>query len=128
MRTSRLSFLLAAALLAAAPAARANGRFPTAQQLAVPPNDPDLLLLMATFGVNVSHDKGATWQWVCEGAVGYQSNENPTLGVTQADSILISTFEGLGVSTDQSCTWTLPKLYGGCLTRTGGSLAPFGTA
>jgi hypothetical protein len=107
---SRLALALAAALAALATAADAgaNGRFPTAQQVAVPPNDPSMLVLMATFGVSFSYDKGSTWSWVCEGAVGYMSNENPILGVTEDDSILVGTFEGLGITTDRGCTWTLP--------------------
>jgi hypothetical protein len=106
---SRLALALGLAALATAADASANGRFPTAQQLAVPPNDPSMLVLMATFGVNFSYDKGSTWSWVCEGAVGYMSNENPILGITEADSILVGTFEGLGVTTDRGCTWTLPS-------------------
>jgi hypothetical protein len=105
-RFAQLASGLAVATLACA--AHANGRFPTAQQIALAPNDPDLMLLMATYGVNVSHDKGKTWDWVCETAVGYMSNEDPTLGITQRDTILISTFEGLGASSDQACSWTLP--------------------
>jgi hypothetical protein len=90
-----------------APLARANGRFPTAQQLAPAPTDPTLLSLMATFGVVVSTDTGANWDWVCEKAVGYQGTEDPTLGVTANGTILIATFEGLGLTTDRGCTWTL---------------------
>ncbi len=64
--------------------------------------------MMATFGVNWTHDNGKNWDWTCEGAVGYLSNENPVLGVTQNDSVIIGTFEGIGVTTDQGCNWTLP--------------------
>jgi MYXO-CTERM domain-containing protein len=106
-RALALSVTTAAAALLTAPLARANGRFPTAQQLAPAPADPSLIPLMATFGVTISKDNGGSWGWVCENAVGYQSSENPTLGVTAKDAILISTFEGLGVSTDQGCTWTM---------------------
>jgi hypothetical protein len=106
----RLAYFLAVSAIVAASAgdARANGRFPAAQQIAVPPNDPNLLVMMATFGVNWTHDNGANWDWTCEGAVGYQSNENPVLGVTQSDAVVIGAFEGIGVTTDQGCTWTLP--------------------
>ena len=107
---SRLACFLAASAIVAASSgdARANGRFPAAQQIAVPPNDPSLLVMMATFGVNWTHDNGKNWDWTCEGAVGYQSNENPVLGVTQSDAVVIGTFEGVGVTTDQGCNWTLP--------------------
>jgi hypothetical protein len=101
-----LPALLASAVLFA-PDARANGRFPTAQQLAPSPTDPTFVPLMATFGVVISKDTGANWDWVCELAVGYESSENPTLGVTANNAVLISTFEGLGVTTDRGCTWTI---------------------
>jgi MYXO-CTERM domain-containing protein len=97
---------LCAAILLAAPSARANGRFPTAQQIAPSPTDPKLLALMATFGVEISQDQGANWDWACELAVGYQSNENPVLGVMGNGAILVGAFEGLGISTDVGCSWS----------------------
>jgi hypothetical protein len=110
-RFSSPSLALASSALAVttllAPLARANGRFPTAQQLAPSPTDPTFIPLMATFGVVISTDTGATWDWVCEGAVGYQSSENPTLGVTANNTVLIATFEGLGMTTDRGCTWSM---------------------
>jgi MYXO-CTERM domain-containing protein len=63
---------------------------------------------MATFGVLLSSDNGRSWGWVCEMAVGYQSSENPTLGITQTNNLLASTFEGLATTPDRGCTWTLP--------------------
>jgi hypothetical protein len=111
VRTSFPLACLACGVLAAgtlaAPVARANGRFPTSQQLAPSPTDPTFFSLMATFGVVMSKDSGENWDWVCEQAVGYQSSENPTLGVTANNTVLISTFEGLGVTTDRGCTWTI---------------------
>jgi hypothetical protein len=101
-----LSFGLSGALLFGALDANANGRFPTAQQLAPSPTDPTLLGMMATFGVVLSEDQGASWNWICEMAVGYQSNENPVLGITSTNSILVGAFEGLGITTDRGCTWS----------------------
>ncbi len=100
------SAALAAVALSVSPA-RANGRFPTAQQLAPSPTDPTFVPMMATFGVVISKDTGASWDWVCEGAVGYDSSENPTLGVTANNTILAATFEGLAVTTDRGCTWSI---------------------
>jgi MYXO-CTERM domain-containing protein len=109
VRFAPISLACGAVAVAAltAPAARANGRFPTAQQLAPSPTDPNFLSLMATFGVVVSKDTGRNWDWVCELAVGYEPSENPTLGVTANNNVLISTFEGLGVTTDRGCNWTI---------------------
>jgi hypothetical protein len=103
-----LTGAVCAGILLTSPAARANGRFPTPQQIALSPTDPTLMGMMATFGVLVSHDNGASWGWVCEMAVGYQSSENPTLGITSNNVILASTFEGLATTPDRGCTWTLP--------------------
>ena len=90
------------------PIARANGRFPTPQQIALSPGDAGFMAMMATFGVLTSTDNGASWNWVCEMGVGYQSSENPTLGITDDGNLLIATFEGLGLTSDRGCTWTLP--------------------
>jgi hypothetical protein len=107
LRHLPLACSVLAAVTASASVARANGRFPTAQQLAPSSTDPTFLSMMATFGVEISTDTGAHWDWVCEMAVGYQSSENPTLGVTANNNVLVSTFEGLGITTDRGCTWTM---------------------
>ena len=68
MRSSCFAATAVAALLLVVPAreARANGRFPAANQLAHSPTDPKLFVLRTTFGILVSHDAGASWDWVCE--------------------------------------------------------------
>ncbi|HEY2509729.1 MAG TPA: hypothetical protein VGI39_02700 [Polyangiaceae bacterium] len=96
------------AAVALSPSARANGRFPAAQQIVPSPHDPNVLALMATFGVEISQDNGANWDWVCETAVGYMSNDNPMLGITQSGNVLIGAFTGLGITTNLGCAWTLP--------------------
>jgi hypothetical protein len=106
-RSARAACAVACAALVSVPAvAWANGRFPAAQQLAPSPSDPNVIAMMATFGVVLSQDDGANWDWVCEGAVGYQSNENPMLGITQGGTILLGAFEGLGLSTNAGCAWS----------------------
>lgn len=96
--------LVAAALLAPS-AARANGRFPSASQLVLRPGHADEMALRATFGVLVSSDRGATWDWICESAVGYGTSEDPALSVTAGGGLLASTLEGLAVSSDHGCSW-----------------------
>jgi hypothetical protein len=63
------------------------------------------MALRATFGILVSADRGATWDWICESAVGYGTNEDPALGITSGGGLLASTREGLAVSTDRGCSW-----------------------
>ncbi len=84
--------------------AHANGRFPTASQLVIRPGHPEQMALRTTFGVLVSSDRAATWSFICEAAVGYQSSEDPALSVTGGGTLLASTGEGLAVSPD-GCAW-----------------------
>ena len=85
--------------------ARANGRFPESSQILFAPNDPNLMLMRATFGLLVSHDRGTTWDWICEAAVGFSGVEDPMYAVTPSAAILGTTFQGLTVSRDRGCNW-----------------------
>ena len=55
---------LSCALLAGS--AAANGRFPRAQRLLEVHDDPNVLVLSATYGVLITADRGATWRHLCE--------------------------------------------------------------
>jgi hypothetical protein len=92
--------------LTAAPAF-ANGRLPAANQLVVAPSDPTFMALRATFGVIVSHDSGNSWYWICETATGYDAQEiqDPSLGITANNSLIVGLHEGLAVSHDNECDW-----------------------
>jgi hypothetical protein len=83
--------------------ASANGRFPAASQF-VPVVD-NQLVLRATFGLLLSGDKGASWSWVCEEAVGFTGNQDPAIAVTAAGTILAGLAEGLSISADGGCGW-----------------------
>jgi hypothetical protein len=99
--------LFALLMLAFATPARANGRYPASTQLVVMPGAPSTLVMRMTFGLLVSKDSGATWDFVCERAIGYGSqNEDPMIGLTSNGSILAGTFEGLPVSPDTGCNWS----------------------
>jgi photosystem II stability/assembly factor-like uncharacterized protein len=98
-----LGWLLAGILLSPLPA-RANGRFPAADQLLVDPDDTTHFVLRATFGVLESHDGGRNWSWICEGAVGY-SNADPTLVLLRGGNVLAGFFGSLSVSAEQGCSW-----------------------
>jgi hypothetical protein len=94
-----------AALALAARPASANGRYPAANQLVVAPSAARTLLLRATFGFLLSHDGGATWDWICEDAVGYAGQQDPAVGITASGNLLSGSFEGLSVSLDGGCNW-----------------------
>ena len=97
-----------------APEALANGRFPSASQLVVGPSDPNLLAVRTTFGLLVSHDKGANFDWICETALGYSGVQDPSVGLTGAGAFTVGTFGGLLVSPDTGCAW---GFVGGALAK-----------
>jgi photosystem II stability/assembly factor-like uncharacterized protein len=98
--------LLAVGLLRAAPA-RANGRFPSSNQIVFSPSDPNLIVLRATFGILVSRDGGATWTWLCEDALGIPSSfqEDPAVALTASSALVAGLSQGLHVSPDTGCNW-----------------------
>jgi hypothetical protein len=91
MRHRRAVSWSIALLAAMAPiSASANGRFPSASQLALDPKDPSHLVLAATFGILESSDAGKTWGWICEGVVGYSSTEDPAIAVTANGTVYVA--------------------------------------
>src|SRR5262245_53416279 len=76
-------FALAATLIGAlASPAGANGRAPATSTIHFRQgNDQDVIAGM-TFGAVLSHDGGATWQWMCEAAVGYGGMYDPSYQYT----------------------------------------------
>jgi len=87
----------------------ANGRFPEANAYFFSPKDPAFVLLRTTFGVLVSKDRGGTWDWVCDGALGLIGSEDPMFQITTRGTILGSTFSGVTISSDDACTFTLAR-------------------
>lgn len=92
-------------MLASSPA-HANGRFPESNQILFAAHDPDLVLLRVTFGLLISHDRGKTFDWVCEQSIGYSGVEDPMYAVTPSNTYIGTTFQGLSVSSDRGCGWS----------------------
>ena len=90
--------------------ARANGRFPRADQLVQVPGRPEALWLRATFGLLHSSDAGARWDWVCERAIGFTGQEDPALGVLPDGTVFAGLGAGLSSSRDGGCSWALDEL------------------
>ncbi|HEX8794327.1 MAG TPA: hypothetical protein VF765_25460 [Polyangiaceae bacterium] len=109
MRHAFLAAAVAAGLLAAAPTARANGRFPQSNQILFSPTQSSWIVVRNSFGITISKDGGNSWYWLCEDTLGLPStsNEDPFLGVTSNDSIVAGLSLGLQVSTDVGCNWTV---------------------
>jgi hypothetical protein len=97
---------IALPILLAPRSARANGRFPAANQLTATPGKPDALVLRTTFGLLVSNDGGANWDWVCERAVGYGGIWDPPIGVFGSGAVMAGTIDGLVLSPDHGCGWS----------------------
>lgn len=106
MRKAFLALPLAAALLAGSSTpALANGRFPETNAVFLSPNDPDLVLLRVTFGLLVSHDRGKSWDWICENSIGLAGIEDPMFWVAPNSTIVGSTFQGVSISRDKGCNF-----------------------
>jgi hypothetical protein len=88
--------------------AAANGRYPQAMQLSEDPSDGSRLWLMSTYGLLTSPDRGRTWSWICEEALGVDSSISfdPVLGVHQNGSVILGLLDGLKTSRDRGCDWT----------------------
>jgi hypothetical protein len=102
MRIAAAGFLVAAL----AGVAGANGRDPYTSTINFRRgNDQDIVAGM-TFGLVTSHDGGATWQWMCERAVGYGGMYDPDYVYTAAGgdpsggAVFATTFDGLKVMRD----------------------------
>src|SRR5262245_8417671 len=110
----RLRLTARRALVAAATAlffftpgdANANGRFPASSALIIAPKDPQTMIMRSTFGVLLSRDQGVNWDWICEAAIGYGGIEDPTIAITESNTIVAGTFEGLAISPDTGCAWS----------------------
>jgi len=86
----------------------ANGRFPAVDQLVAEPGNPDHLVLRATFGVLVSRDRGGSWDFLCEGALGYK-DADPALAVLPGGVILLGLQNGISRSDEAGCTFSLAE-------------------
>ena len=93
--------------------ALANGRPPDTTSVAVNPANPQQIFVGTTFGPAISQDCGATFTWVCEGAVvpgGFaQADYNFSWG--KDGTLLIQgssadSYGGVARSTDGGCNWT----------------------
>jgi hypothetical protein len=95
--------------------ARADMAFPSSLQVLLPTDRPQEIALATNFGLILSEDGGATWQWTCEqpqtfGASGYAVGPAP-----QDRYFAVSMSTGvLAYSDDGSCTWSVS---GGTLTQ-----------
>ena len=97
--------VLALALVAAfAGDAAANGRPPGTSTIHFRQGHDSDVVAGMTFGLVVSHDAGATWQWMCETAVGYAGMYDPDYAYSTSGALFATTFNGLVAERD-ACTF-----------------------
>ncbi len=92
-------------VVSSAAPALANGRYPSAGQIALDSANPGTIVVRATYGILVSKNAGVKWQYVCEGSVGYNGSEDPMMAFAGDGTLLAGLFEGLSVSKDTGCQW-----------------------
>lgn len=93
-------------VIAALPAvASANGRPPSASSIVFRQGNDREIAVGLTFGLVVSRDAGATWEWICESAIGYSGEYDPRYAFTDQGSLFATTHTGLKVARD-SCTFS----------------------
>lgn len=96
--------VLCLALAALPHGARANGRAPATSSITFRQDHDSDVAVGLTFGLLISHDSGATWQWICEAAVGYGGTYDPRYAFSSTGALFASTFDGLKVTRD-SCAF-----------------------
>jgi hypothetical protein len=84
--------------------AAAHGGLPQTQDLYLHPSDPDTIVASATFGLLVSEDRGATWDWVCVQSIpgGRLGFVQPAV-LTSDGTVLMATADGLMRGANLGC-------------------------
>jgi hypothetical protein len=86
--------------------ASADGAFPDSMQIFAPSDHPHRIILATTFGLIISEDDGATWEWACE-----PSSTDKTILYQKAAApserlFAVQIIHGLVYSDDLACSWT----------------------
>ncbi|HWP06217.1 MAG TPA: MYXO-CTERM sorting domain-containing protein [Polyangiaceae bacterium] len=74
-------------------------------QLLADPDAPDHLYLRSTFGLLVTRDQGATWDFLCEEGMGYRDVE-PPMAILPGGTILLALPEGVSRSDPSGCDFS----------------------
>ncbi|HEX5063270.1 MAG TPA: sialidase family protein [Kofleriaceae bacterium] len=93
MRTALAGLLV----LGLAATAHANGRDPYTSTINFQRGNDQHIIAGMTFGAVTSSDGGATWNWMCERAIGYGGQYDPDYVYSSTGAIFATTFDGLKV-------------------------------
>lgn len=108
---TRVQRAVSAALLcfSLATTAEANGRFPQANYLILGPGRRnDLIVMRATFGLVLSRDRGAHWDWVCEESLDAVGTFDPSIALGADRRIVMGLPTGMRTSSTSHCAWFSP--------------------
>jgi hypothetical protein len=101
------------ALVGMTTAAATNGRPAATSSIQFRPGDEQDIAAGMTFGLVLSHDGGATWQWMCEKAVHSGGTYDPVFEWSSKSSALFATtFDGFRVMRD-GCSFDATALASG---------------
>ncbi len=101
----RMRFLLLTASILPA-LALAHGAFPQTLSVAPRPGNEQQLAVATTFGMLKSVDRGETWRWICEEAIGVASGQKFTTWFHPDGTLFVASARGLFISKDGGCAWT----------------------
>lgn len=106
-KRSRLicSLILAAGTLLPVTTVRAHGSFPDAQQILLPADRPEQIILTTNFGLISSEDRGHTWLFSCEHGLSSFTGPYLLAPPPSARILALTASSGLIYSNDDSCTW-----------------------
>lgn len=97
---------LVAAIVMAAGHAHANGAFPDSLRIIVPADRPAEIILATNFGLIMSRDDGASWDWVCEHGDGYLATQYQAAAPPSRRIFAVAP-AGLAYTDDDACGWSL---------------------
>lgn len=111
--TRSARWMIGASALLASAQAHANGRYPMAQFFAVGEGaQRDRIAIVTTFGLVVSVDGGRSWDWICEEAVGYSGQFDPTVTITDDGTLVAGLPDGLSRTAGGDwCEWSRPSSF-----------------
>lgn len=100
-----LALGLAALVVVRATPARADGSFPDAQQILLPADRPEQIILGTNFGMIVSEDGGRTWLYSCEHGLSAYAGSYRLAPLPWHRIFSITAGAGLIYSDDDACSW-----------------------